>query len=149
MSSNKVHLEVPVLPPTPRDNPTSSHPSSPIEPDGLPGISNDGLVGDVREGGNVNGEVEVDEGLTREGRAVDSWREGRIEWKGEALTALRTPLFVVEIAAAGEKGKENFAYTQRLAAVKESALVLIDKAIGSTQARKERCRQTDRLETFF
>lgn len=49
--------------------------------------------------------------------------------------ALRMPLFVVEIAAAGEKGQEGFAYTQRLEAVKESALALIDKAIGSTQVR--------------
>lgn len=35
----------------------------------------------------------------------------------------------------GDKGSETFAYTQRLAAVKESALALIDKAIASTQVR--------------
>lgn len=61
------------------------------------------------------------------------WSEGRTTWKGETLTALRTPLFVVEIAVVGEKGSEVFVYTQRLSAVKESALALIDKAIASTQ----------------
>ncbi|CAM9224577.1 unnamed protein product, partial [Hapterophycus canaliculatus] len=45
----------------------------------------------------------------------------------------RTPLFIVEITVVGNKGNEDFAYTQRLPAVKESALILIDKAIGSTQ----------------
>ena len=61
------------------------------------------------------------------------WSEGRTTWKGDTLTALRTPLFIVEIAVVGEKGSEVFAYTQKLSAVKESALTLIDKAIASTQ----------------
>lgn len=61
------------------------------------------------------------------------WSEGRTTWKGDMLTALRTPLFIVEIAVVGEKGGEVFAYTQKLSAVKESALALIDKAIASTQ----------------
>ncbi len=67
--------------------------------------------------------------------APQAWSEGRTTWKGDALNALRTPLFVVEITVVGDKGSEMFAYTQRLAAVKESALALIDKAITSTQVR--------------
>lgn len=62
-----------------------------------------------------------------------AWSEGRTTWKGDTLSPLRTPLFIVEIAVVGDKGHEDFAYTQRIPAVKESALVLIDKAIGSTQ----------------
>eukprot|EP00752_Nemacystus_decipiens_P010663 g9495.t1 len=62
-----------------------------------------------------------------------AWSEGRTTWKGDVLTALRTPLFIVEIVVVGEKGSEVFAYTQKLSAVKESALALIDKAIASTQ----------------
>lgn len=61
------------------------------------------------------------------------WSEGRTVWKGDTLRALRAPLFVVEIAVVGDKGSEVFAYSQRLPAVKEAALALIDKAIASTQ----------------
>lgn len=64
---------------------------------------------------------------------TETLSEGRTSWKGETLKVLRTPLFVVEITAVGEKGKEVLAYTQRLGAIKESAVALIDKAIGSTQ----------------
>lgn len=59
--------------------------------------------------------------------------EDRTIWKGESLKPLRTPLFMLEIAPQGEKGKEVFAYAQQLGAVKESVLMLIDKAVGSTQ----------------
>lgn len=59
--------------------------------------------------------------------------EGRTMWKGECLKPLRTPLFMLEIAAVGEKGKEVFVYVQKLGAVKESVLMLIDKAVASTQ----------------
>lgn len=69
------------------------------------------------------------------------WSEGRTTWEGDTLTALRTPLFVVEVAVVGEKGGEVFAYTQRLSAVKESALALIDKAIASTQVNRSWCRR--------
>lgn len=61
--------------------------------------------------------------------------EGRTEWKGERLTTLRMPLFVMEVIVLGEKGSEKFAYSQRLGAVKESAVALIDKAIASTQVK--------------
>lgn len=136
VSSNKVHLKVPVLPPTSGNNSSTPRPPNQTEPDSLSGGANDGVDRDLQEGGDIPGGGEGEEGsakLAGEGQAVDNWPEGRIQWKGEALTALRTPLFMVEISAVGEKGKEAFAYTQRLAAVKESALTLIDKAISSTQ----------------
>lgn len=75
--------------------------------------------------------------------------EGRTAWKGEMLTALRTPLFIVEIGIVGEKGKEMFAYTQRLGAVKESALVLIDKAVASTQVTHQGQAERDAAHSKF
>lgn len=92
----------------------------------------------AKEANNGGNEVSAATELRLDGTASAAaipqvWSEGRTTWKGNTLKALRTPLFVVEIAVVGEKGSEVFAYTQRLPAVKESALSLIDKAIASTQ----------------
>lgn len=84
---------------------------------------------------NANGAGPVS-GAAAAAAVPQAWSEGRTTWKGDTLKALRTPLFVVEITVVGDKGSEMFAYTQRLAAVKESALALIDKAIASTQVRR-------------
>lgn len=149
VSSNKVKLKVPVRPhgSAPRDArnerpPTPNAPSEPTPaPRGDPDANFD--VDDLARREKLEG-AEDGNGFAAVGSdttpAVEPgadprqvWSEGRTTWKGDILSPLRTPLFIVEITVVGDKGSEDFAFTQRLPAVKESALVLIDKAIGSTQ----------------
>lgn len=161
VSSNKAILKIPVLPfgvnPSSEDNTTArpSTPSTTFDPSSATRSEsksgsdneNDG-DGKEKEGGRGEGEAGEESNPGNEVSDANRLRsdettsavaapqvlsEGRTTWKGDTLTALRTPLFVVEIAVVGEKGSEAFAYTQRLSAVKESALALIDKAIASTQ----------------
>ena len=162
VSSNKATLKIPILPlgvnPCPEDGTAAKPPtpSAPLDPSPAPRSgsssgSDNGNGDDEASREKEEGEGEGDGG-EKDGNAEDAasaakgqrpdgpvaavpqvWSEGRTTWKGDTLTALRTPLFVVEIAIVGEKGSEVFAYTQRLSAVKESALTLIDKAIASTQ----------------
>lgn len=152
VSSSKVVLTIPVLPSRPSSDDGSARPPSPLaQPD--PSLAPRGgstassendeedtsPTGQETEGqGESGGEGPVGNEAplaTPDAGAAETpvWSEGRTEWKGDTLTALRTPLFVLEVVVVGEKGSEVFAYTQRLLAVKESALVLIEKAIASTQ----------------
>lgn len=153
MSSNKVILKIPILPDRPsQEDPTKISPpvpGLPLDPSSAPrggsslGSDNndDGSQreeegdGDGESGGGV-GTKATPPVMNFRDEAVATpqvWSEGRTVWKGDTLRALRAPLFVVEIAVVGEKGSEVFAYSQRLPAVKEAALALIDKAIASTQ----------------
>ena len=92
-----------------------------------------GIDGEGEGGGNGESDAKTVEG-SREIDKIDIY-EGRTMWKGETLQPLRTPLFVFEIGTVGEKGKEKFVYAQRMGALKESALTLIDKAVTSTQVK--------------
>lgn len=152
VSSSKVVLTIPVLPSRPSSDDGSARPPSPIaQPHpslpprgGSTASSDNNDEGASQTGEETDGQGEGggEEAVGNEAPPATSdagatvplvWSEGRTEWKGDTLTALRTPLFVLEVVVVGEKGNEVFAYTQRLLAVKESALVLIDKAIASTQ----------------
>lgn len=162
VSSNKATLKIPVLAfgvnPSPENDTTArpATPSLPLDPSaatrsGSHSGSDKGSDDDGSRREEEDGEEREDQGeetnsaengasaakgFRSDGTASavpQVWSEGRTAWKGETLKALRTPLFVVEITVVGEKGGEAFAYTQRLSAVKESALTLIDKAIASTQ----------------
>lgn len=152
VSSNKVTLTIPALPSRPSSGDRSTTPPAPsgqpdpsLAPRGGSNASSDNENEGASQTGEENGgqgESGGEEPVGNEAPPAVSdggaaappvWSEGRTEWKGDTLTPLRTPLFVVEVAAVGEKGSEVFAYTQRLLAVKESALVLIEKAIASTQ----------------
>lgn len=132
MSSNKVNLTTPVVPSSPRGG-------SPADPKPATAVDSSTAAGDSVDdsSGASEGKVSVEGGLLpsarRDDEAEEVSSEGRTTWNGETLRPLRTPLFVIEIAAVGEKSKETFAYSQRLGAVKESALALIDKAVVSTQ----------------
>lgn len=135
VSSNKVHLNVPTLPSSPATRTSVFPPTPPISRkistigrDNHEDISS-GETGD-EEGGTAGESVPAPDDAK-----MAMLADGRTEWKGERLTALRMPLFVVEVVVVGEKGRETFAYSQRLTAVKESALALIDKAVASTQVR--------------
>ncbi|CAM9225721.1 unnamed protein product, partial [Ectocarpus sp. 4 AP-2014] len=152
-SSNKVVLKIPILPDRPpqedQTKTSSPGPGLPLEPSPAPrsGSSSSSDSNDdgsqCEEEGDGGGECGAGFGtegtppamnVRDEAAAVPQvWSEGRTVWKGDTLRALRAPLFVVEIAVVGDKGSEVFAYSQRLPAVKEAALALIDKAIASTQ----------------
>lgn len=157
-SSNKVRLDIPVLPSATEQYGTSTPVgrtvlNSPAPPGGDENISTtepeeeepdedqQAMSGEEGAGGGL------ENSSTGEGRDVkpEVSSEGRTTWKGQTLEALRTPLFVVEIAVVGERGDKTFAYTQRLPAVKESALSLIDKAICSTQVMDRAGRVCERL----
>ncbi|CAM9373770.1 unnamed protein product, partial [Ectocarpus sp. 8 AP-2014] len=153
VSSNKVVLKIPILPDRPsqeeQTKTSSPVPGLPLEQSPVPrggsssgsDSSNDGSQreeegdGGVESGGGVEAEATPPATNFRDEAAAipQVWSEGRTVWKGDTLRALRAPLFVVEIAVVGDKGSEVFAYSQRLPAVKEAALALIDKAISSTQ----------------
>lgn len=134
-----MHLEVPVLtsgchnvPPAPPPhlvNPATEDTSSPV--------GDDVVLGEGRRGerdGEAGEPLPAKTANTDEGVIVG---EGRATWRGEVLTPLRMPLFLVEIIAQGDKGQETFAFTQKVGSVKEMALTLIDKAVASTQVRIE------------
>lgn len=126
-SSNRVQLSVPV--------PSASQPGFP----GPPSATSTGLVHENtssnEKGSGVASRLGDADETGREGSNVSNHEEpeGRVRWRGEELTPLRMPLFLVEITTVGEKGKERFAFTQRLGAVKDTTLTLMDKAIASTQ----------------
>lgn len=152
VSSNKVLLKLPIVhsagsgqrhfdPATTADSAISNgkHESE-VQLENSSGIIEKGDRDRKEREGGV--EAESNEGEREDGGLFPSTSEnvsqtdigeGRTFWKGENLEPLRTPLFMLEITAEGEKGKEVFAYVQQLGAVKESVLMLIDKAVASTQ----------------